>query len=235
MKSKNVRFRIFRYKPVVIDPPRFQEFQVQVAPGMSVLDCLEKIRLEQDRTLMYRRSCHHSSCGTCACRINDLEGLTCTTEALSLNSDTITLAPLNGFKPIGDLVVDIQGFYEDVAEDWSHLWEPESTEKSRLPAGIQSLQRFEDCIECAACVSACPVTFKEEAFIGPAALSALHRELFKHPEKAGTLRALAGGERGVARCERALNCSRVCPSGVYPARHIADLRRLLAAATDESI
>ena len=37
--------------------------------------------------------------------------------------------------------------------------------------------------------------------------------------------ALAGTERGERRCERALLCSRVCPTGVYPARHIMELRR----------
>ena len=234
MKRKKIRFRIHRYKPGHIDPPRFQNFDVQVEPGMSILDCLEKIRLEQDQTLMYRHSCHHSSCGTCACRINDLESLACTTDTLSLNNETITLRPLAGFKSIGDLVVDMQGFYEDFSEDWSHLCNRESGVESRLPLGIQALQRFEDCIECAACVSACPVTRKNEAFVGPAVLAALHREVLKHPEKSGALMELAGGERGVIGCESALKCSHVCPSGVYPARHIADLRRQLAAASDES-
>jgi len=38
---------------------------------------------------------------------------------------------------------------------------------------------------------------------------------------------MAANKNGERLCERALNCSRVCPTGVYPARHIADLRRLL--------
>jgi len=46
-------------------------------------------------------------------------------------------------------------------------------------------------------------------------------------EKVEELVSLAKNNRGVTLCERALNCSRVCPTGVYPARHIADLRRLL--------
>jgi len=31
----------------------------------------------------------------------------------------------------------------------------------------------------------------------------------------------------VAKCRRALECSRVCPTAVYPARHIEELRRRL--------
>ena len=234
MKTKKIRFRIFRYKPGHIDPPRFQDFNLEVTPGMCILDCLEKIRMELDRTLMYRHSCHHSSCGTCACRINDLEGLACTTDALALDCDTITLEPLAGFKLIGDLVVDMQDFYEDISEDWSHLSRQDSIETSRLPEGIQSLVRFEDCIECAACVSACPVTREKDDFVGPAALAALHKELLKRPQKSAALMQKAGNAQGVSSCKRALKCSQVCPTKVYPARHIEDLKRRLRAESDES-
>ena len=121
MTIKKVTFKILRYKPGHIDPPRFQEFIIGVAPATSVLDGLEMIRLEQDNTLMYRHSCHHSSCGTCACKINGVERLTCITKIQELESDTITLTPLAGFKPIGDLVVDMKRFYDDLSEDWSYL------------------------------------------------------------------------------------------------------------------
>ena len=50
--SKTVTIRILRYKPNRIDPPRYQDFSLHVEPEMSVLDALEKIRLEQDNTLM---------------------------------------------------------------------------------------------------------------------------------------------------------------------------------------
>ena len=88
MKTKTITFRILRYKPNRIDPPRFQDYSLQVEPDMSVLEALEKIRLEQDNTLMYRHSCHHSSCGTCACRINGQERLTCITRVKDLEEDT---------------------------------------------------------------------------------------------------------------------------------------------------
>jgi succinate dehydrogenase / fumarate reductase iron-sulfur subunit len=66
MPKKKITFRILRYKPGRIDPARFQEFTLDVDPDSSVLDALETIRLQQDSSLMYRHSCHHSSCGTCA-------------------------------------------------------------------------------------------------------------------------------------------------------------------------
>ena len=116
-----IKFRIQRYKPGYIDPPKYQNFTLEVQPDISVLDCLERIRLEQDSSLMYRHSCHHSSCGTCACKINGTERLACTTRVKELNTETITLEPLDGFTCLGDLVVEMQKFFIDFSEEWINL------------------------------------------------------------------------------------------------------------------
>ncbi|MBW2409341.1 MAG: succinate dehydrogenase/fumarate reductase iron-sulfur subunit, partial [Deltaproteobacteria bacterium] len=192
-----VTFRILRYKPDHIDPPRYQNFKLQVLPNMTVLDCLEKIRREQDSTLMYRHSCHHSSCGTCACKINGIERLACTTRVIELNPETITLEPLDGFTCRGDLVVEMHKFFADLSEEWTNLKQVENPESARLPPGIKQFACFENCIECGACVSACPVNQKNKKFIGPAVLAAINKELQKHPEKNEELSSLAGRKRGV--------------------------------------
>ncbi len=227
MTIKKVTFNIQRYKQGHIDLPRFQQFVIEVDPQKSVLDGLEVIRLEQDNTLMYRHSCHHSSCGTCACKINGVERLTCITKIQELAGDTITLSPLAGFKTIGDLVVDMKCFYDDISEDWSYLKKAENVNSNNLPKGVDHFNRFENCIECGACISTCPVGHLNNTFIGPAVLAAINSELKKAPQREKNLMDLAGSKRGQHLCERALNCSRVCPTGVYPARHIADLRRRL--------
>ncbi len=227
LTAKTVTFRILRYKPNRIDPPQYQDFSFQVEPDMSVLDALEKIRLEQDNSLMYRHSCHHSSCGTCACKINGKECLTCITKISDLKNDTITLSPLEGFKPIADLVVDMTRFFKDYSEGYSYLRPSEKIKSTRRPEGIKHFTRFENCIECGACISACPVTHNSNAFIGPAVLAAVNNELKKSPQKTADLLSLAGSRRGARMCESAVNCSRVCPNKVYPAKQIADLRRLL--------
>jgi succinate dehydrogenase / fumarate reductase iron-sulfur subunit len=231
MRHEQITFRILRYKPGVIDPPRFQEFELTVDENTTVLDGLEKIRLAQDAALMYRHSCHHSSCGTCACKINGQERLACITRVLELNTVTVTLEPLDGFRRLGDLVVDMRELFKDIDEGWSYVREAENVESEIRPDGIDSFTRFENCIECGACVAACPVIDKNTDFMGPAALAALHREILKSSDRKSELLALAGARRGEQLCERALNCSRVCPTAVYPARHIADLRRKLHPKT----
>jgi len=226
MPVKKTTLRILRYKVGHIDPPRYQEFSLEADPDMSVLDALEAIRLKQDYSLMYRHSCHHSSCGTCACKINGRERLTCITKIEDLKKNPITLAPLGGFKVCGDLVVDFSSFYDDISEDWSYLKKSEFGQTTQLPESPKKFERFENCIECGACISACPVTLKNNCFIGPAALAALSNELKKSPQKSEDLLAIAGDEKGESLCERAFNCSRVCPTGVYPGRR-SDLRKVL--------
>lgn len=234
LEQKEITFRIRRYKPGEIDPPRFQAFRLAVNPHMTVLDALEQIRLQQDPSLMYRHSCHHSSCGTCACVINGQEALACTTNVWQLGVDVITLEPLKGFAPIGDLVVDMTAFYGPFQNDWNYLKAiaipAEGTDT--LPA--HNYMRFENCIECGCCVSACPPSRETPNFIGPAALSAIHNEIKKEPQKKEALLALAEGNWGERHCRRHLACSRVCPVSVYPAKHISDLRKMLASNQSET-
>jgi succinate dehydrogenase / fumarate reductase iron-sulfur subunit len=225
--QRRVVLRILRFVRGMIDPPRFQEFALMADDTMSILDCLERIRQDEDSTLMYRHSCHHSSCGTCACKINSRERLACTTRVADLEHTLITLEPLDGFPVLGDLVVDMNAFYRDIAEEWGHLRQSENVRSTRLPQGIDRFLRFENCIECGACVSACPVMHQGTAFLGPAVLAAINNEMVKSPDRVPALERLAGDTRGVRVCEQILACSRVCPTKVYPAKHIADLRKRL--------
>ncbi len=84
--------------------------------------------------------------------------------------------------------------------------------------------KLELCIECGLCLSACP-----EDFRGPAGLAVIHTELLKHEPRANThtnLLALANAENGIVKCKRHFACSRVCPQGVAPGRHIQELRAM---------
>ncbi len=138
--TRRIRFRIRRYKPGHIDPPRFQRFELEIEAGMTVLDSLEKIRLTLDSSLMYRHSCHHSACGTCACMINGAPRLACMTRVLDLQQAEIVLEPLRGFECLCDLAVDMTAFYRDIDPAWSILRpaEPQSNPQPHLSAKHRS-------------------------------------------------------------------------------------------------
>jgi succinate dehydrogenase / fumarate reductase iron-sulfur subunit len=194
---------------------------------MSVLDALESIRLTQDAGLMYRHCCHHASCGTCACIIDAVPALACTTRIEAPAGGIITLEPLAQHRCVGDLAVDTNDFFEDFDPRWTSLRKGEQGPASRRPEGVNQLTRLENCIECGCCVSACPVIPEKDPFLGPAVLAAVNNERRNRPRDAATLLALAARSDGTRRCKRHIACSRVCPSKVYPARQIADLQRAI--------
>jgi glycerol-3-phosphate dehydrogenase len=217
---RTVGFRLFRARPGVT--PSFEEIRLVVGPETTVLDVLVRLH-GRDPDLLHRHSCHHGSCGTCACRINGRERLACTTRVLELDNETVTLEPLRKFALEADLVTDPAVFFREFPRGLRTLTASEWMPQSRLPEELPARTRLENCIECGACVSACPV----EDFLGPALLAAINRERNNRPDSEARMLELAAGERGVWSCQRALECSRVCPTAVYPARHIQELRTRL--------
>ncbi len=255
MNPTTIAFRIFRYRAGDPRSGRFEETSLAVEKATTVLDVLETL-YRKDRTLMYRHSCHHGSCGTCACRINGRERLACLTRVLDLDDQVVTVEPLHKHRRLGDLVVDPADFFREYPADWRTLRRSDANPDASPPDALAGYMRLENCIECGACVSACPV----EDFLGPAVLAGLNRERINRegvnrrsedppdrerinreqlnregvnrrpaepPDQEKSLLELAGGERGVRKCQRALECSRVCPTAVYPARHIQVLKNAL--------
>lgn len=225
--GKKVRFRVFRYKRGDAGP-HYDEFPVTVGPNTSVLDVLVGIRKGTDPTLTLRHSCFHASCGTCGMRVNEREVLACVTNVVGLGSSVVTVEPLvNAGALVSDLVVDMGPFYDRlVAAGRPLIRESELVEGSVPAEGIAFLGRFEDCIECGICVSACPIASTDGRYAGPAALAASWR-VVTEPRDASPGRALAiaDSEQGIWRCHSVFECTEACPSNVDPAGAIMNLRR----------
>lgn len=201
----------------------YQEFVAPFGEFTTILDALETYRSQTDRTVMYRHSCHHGSCGTCSAVANGRRVLMCTTRLMDCE-DEVVLEPLSPFAVVGDLAVDPTSLYGDFPRGASYLRSSDANRDAEPPKEIAEFTRFENCIECGLCESVCPV---EDRFLGPAALAAHNREREKRPDRETEILEAVGVPHGAPRCDRALECSRVCPLGVYPAKHIAVLRRAL--------
>jgi succinate dehydrogenase / fumarate reductase iron-sulfur subunit len=234
----DVPLRVFRYKRG--GTPHYDTWTASVPANANVIDAIEYVWRHCDGTLMYRHACHHASCGSCAVRVNGRERLPCITplaEAWSGRGEVL-IEPLRNFPVVSDLVVDVSGLFERlIAARLPTTRSVEALLPVRSNGGAapdttcdgQHFTRFEDCVECGICVSACPTAGTDERFFGPAGLAALHRayERAADPQVASNLLDLADGEHGVWRCHLAWECTAACPQGFEPAESILALRRRL--------
>lgn len=246
MNMLKVPLEIFRWRAG--QPYRYDTFTVEIAETAHVIDAIDTVWANHDRTLTFRRACHHSSCGTCALRINGLERLPCIVRIADVwdGKKAIRLEPLRNFPIISDLVVDVGEFFQRMAaagmpitctaEDYLPLTVDTfavakvGPKRVELPDNLSRFNRFEQCIECGICMSACPTMATDGKFLGPAGLAAIYqaRQKTDDPAKVKHLLALADGEHGVWRCHSAFECTEACPQAVDPASKIMALRRELA-------
>ena len=247
MNMLKVPLQIFRYKPG--QTPRYDTFTVEIPATAHVIDAIDAVWTSHDHSLAFRRACHHSSCGSCAIRINGLEKLPCVTRVTDAwdGRSQVRLDPLRNFPIVSDLVVDRADFFRRMsAADMAMICEAEAflpftvdtfavadlePKLVELPENFSRFSRFEKCIECGICMSACPTMAADEKFLGPAGLAAIHQARKKtlDPVKVEHLLGLADGEHGVWRCHSAFECTEACPQAVDPAGKIMALRRELIA------
>lgn len=228
MAEKEVRFRVYRYKQGQA-AGAYQSFALAVRPRATVLTALQEIRRTQDPTLTLRHSCHHASCGTCGMRVNGQEVLACVTQMSDLEGEVV-VEPLDNLPVVSDLVVDMQAFYARYTEaGLPYVRDSEFLESAERPEGVLQFTRYENCLECGLCVSACPVVGSDSDYLGPAAMAAAWR-VVAEPRDGNPEAALAwvDQEHGCWRCHVAYECSEVCPSDVDPGGSIMALRRNLA-------
>ncbi len=226
-----VKFKILRFNPEADSKPHWEIYQVELDPSDRVLDGLEAIKGKLDGTLALRRSCAHGICGSDAMVINGKNRLACKILVKSLKQP-IVIEPMRGFKPLKDLVVDMEGFFAKYRSVLPYLVEKEARpQKERLQSPEQQ-ERFEDtakCILCGACTTSCPSFWSNPDYVGPAAIVQAHRFLFDSRDQGKQERLeVLGRADGVWRCRTIFNCVEACPRGINVTRAIGEIKLALA-------
>jgi succinate dehydrogenase / fumarate reductase iron-sulfur subunit len=226
-----VDVRILRYNPEVDTKPHYENYVVDQEATDKVLDVLNTIKWYQDGTLSYRRSCAHGVCGSDAMRINGRNALAC--KLLVQDAGTkITIEPLLGFDVIKDLIIDMEDFWEGYKSIHPFLINddapPAGRERLQTPAERDLYDDTTKCIMCAACTTACPITWTNPDFVGPAAIVNAHRFIYDSRDQGGQERLeLLNDRNGVWRCRTVFNCTDACPRGIKVTRAIEQVKRTL--------
>jgi succinate dehydrogenase / fumarate reductase, iron-sulfur subunit len=218
-----VKMEIYRFNPEADKEPHYDFFEVEAEPNDRILDCLNKIRWEQDSSLSYRMSCAHGICGSDAVNINGVPALACQKLVKDYDGQELLIEPLKYFPVIKDLTVDMRLFFKRIkairANTLSEI-PADQPEKERLQKPEEHA-RIDDaiaCILCGCCVAACPVILEQEPqFIGPAAVLREQKYIFDsrltESEKVELMRVMEK-PYGIWGCKSYFMCTIVCPKNI---------------------
>ncbi len=227
-------YRVYRYDPDSGENPRLDTYFIDRDDcGPMVLDGLLWIKNKIDPTLTLRRSCREGICGSCSMNIAGANTLACT-KGMDEIDGHVSVYPLPHMPVIKDLVPDLSTFYEQhrSIEPWLKTTTP-TPQKEWLQSKPEreKLDGLYECILCACCSTSCPsYWWNGEKYLGPAVLLQAYRWLIDSRDEA-TSERLDNLEDPfkLYRCHTIMNCTKVCPKGLNPAKAIAEIKKMMVA------
>lgn len=220
---------ILRFDPEKDTSPYYKGYLVDAAPHERVLDVLLKIKAEQDSTLALRKSCGHGVCGSDAMLINGENRLACATLLRDLKGSRIRVEPLPGAPVEKDLIINTDSFWKKYQDTIPYLVNhdpPPDRERLQSPAEHEIIEESTRCILCGACTHACPTSWANENYLGPAALLKAYRFIFDSRDQAKQERLkTVASDRGIWKCYTAYNCFEACPKEIDITWHITRLKK----------
>jgi len=226
MPEDAVQVKVFRYNPDTDKEPHYETYKVPYTQGMVVLDVLNYISEHYDGSLAYRWACRAGQCGSCAMIINGKPRAACRT--LVEKGKPLTIAPLVQFPVVKDLVVDYERGTRRLVKIKPYVQRLKSPSRPEIISkeDIVDVKEIRGCIECWACVSACPVVGEAwQEFAGPL----IHRQLarLKLDKRDTEERVKTAFIEGLYDCTTCKTCVEVCPKKIdIPGKAIEKMRAI---------
>ena len=223
-------FKIFRFNPSKDKEPYYRDYEVETDSKNRILDCLNKIRWEQDSSIAFRWSCEHGVCGSDAIRINGVCALACQKLIRDYDHNSFLIEPIPVFPIIKDLVVNMAHFFTKYHSVKPYLINPDDPPTGERIQKLEERRLIEDtikCISCACCTSSCPISIRENRdYIGPAALVKAHRYVYDNRDKATVDRLILLNDKdGAWGCKTLFKCTEVCPKNIKVTRAIIQIKK----------
>jgi succinate dehydrogenase / fumarate reductase iron-sulfur subunit len=211
-------FTVYRFDPKEDKKPRYQEYKVDAEPTDKILDCLNKIRWEQDPTLAYRYSCAHGICGSDALMINGKIELACQKLVRDFKTgNNFVIEPL----PLP--------FFEKYRQVQPYLIPGKNKSDKEFIQQAEDQEFIEPalrCILCASCTAACPINRARPDYLGPAALLRAFRYIFDTRDSITAERLeTIDTEDGAWGCKTMWGCTEVCPKEIPITQCLGQIKR----------
>jgi succinate dehydrogenase / fumarate reductase iron-sulfur subunit len=210
-------FKVWRTDPA---GGHFDDYPVDVVPGMVVLDAIHQIQATQAPDLAVRWNCKAGKCGSCSAEINGNPRLMCMTRLNSLNLlEPVTVEPMRAFPPVKDLVTDVSWNFRV-----KKTITPFTPRRPDAPDGtwrmnqrdVDRVQEFRKCIECFLCQDVCHILRDHrlnDEFIGPRFLTYTAALEMNPLDSADRVPELSE-RHGVGFCNITRCCTKVCPENI---------------------
>ncbi|HEX4169348.1 MAG TPA: succinate dehydrogenase/fumarate reductase iron-sulfur subunit [Bryobacteraceae bacterium] len=198
----------------------FQDYTIEISPGMVVLDAVHLIQAEQAHDLAVRWNCKAGKCGSCSAEINGKPRLMCMARMSALPLDEpVMLEPMKCFPSVKDLVTDVSWNYRVKKSIKPFKPRPPDAQDGTwrmAQADVDRVQEFRKCIECYLCQDVCHVLREHtlhNQFVGPRFLVYI-AALEMHPLDAENRLNDLKNEGGIGYCNITKCCTKVCPEGI---------------------
>lgn len=229
---------------------RYDQFEVPIKKGMSVLEALFYIQDYFDSSLAFRYACRGAICGSCGMTVDKVPLLACRTQVSTVKTtkkpinlpefkfgndsnwdkeNEILIEPLPNMEVLKDLVVNMDSFwkfYREVEPYFTRKWNDIAPESTQSTSQMKTIERLVYCILCGLCW-ACPVNKKNLNYLGPAQLAKADRFIRDSrldDQQQNLILSRVLQDDAVPACEKFFVCNRVCPKGVMPGTAIKDIR-----------
>jgi len=216
MSAERRTFRIWRG---TAQGGEFVSYEVDLDPGMVVLDALHRIQAREAPDLALRWNCKAGKCGSCSMEIQGRPRLACMTRMnVFAAGETITVQPLKAFPLLRDLVTDVSWNFEQNRRIRPFAPRAKGSDgRHRMyQEDVDRVQEFRKCIECFLCQDVCHVLRDRDgqaAFVGPRFMIRL-ASLEMHPLDGADRIPDVKNSFGSGMCNITRCCTEVCPEHI---------------------
>ena len=188
---------------------------------------------ENDPILTLRRSCREGICGSCSMNIDGSNTLACLCKVS--DAPKMKVYPLPHMYVLKDLVPDMSNFNDQYKSIKPWLRTKEEHDLGKGEEHLQSvvdrkkLDGMYECILCACCSTSCPsYWWNQDQYLGPAVLMQAYRWIIDSRDEYTEERLdQVNDAMKLFRCHTIMNCSKVCPKGLNPAKAIAKVKTMV--------